>query len=119
MVEKWPVSRPLEQLRPKWLHQDGAKSLDVGVEMDCPRCADLPTPREHRLSLWFVATRSCDDMTLGKGRPRLYDHAGTRFTELTVWTERPKRDPLLEIDHWLGYIEAGHVYDLPRFGGTL
>lgn len=89
----------------------------MGLEFDCPRCADLKSPRAHRLEVWFVATRSEDDMTLGDGRLRLFDRAGSRYGELTVWTERPERDPLLELDHWIGYIEAGHVYDLPRFGG--
>lgn len=116
--EHWPLSRPLPALEPQWMHRDGERKLDVGLEFDCPRCRDLKNPRPHRLQLWFVATRSSDDMTLGDGHLHLYDHAGNRFEELTVWTERPERDPLIELDHWLGYIEAGLVHDLPRFGAV-
>lgn len=91
--------------------------VDVGISFDCPRCSDIPNSAGHRLELWFVATRSVFDMTIGGDTPRLYDHAGTRFHELTVWTEKPPpRDPLLRLGHWFGYIEAGRVYDALRFG---
>lgn len=90
----------------------------MGIAFDCPRCAGLPDPRPHRLTLWFVATRSSDDLTIGQALPRLYDYAGSRLSELTVWCEKPERTPLLRLDHWIGHIEAGSVYDLPRIEGT-
>jgi hypothetical protein len=104
-----------------WLHEDrleGAVShVDVGLTFDCPRCKELPNGREHRLELWFCATRSQHDLTIGGPRPHLFDHAGTRFHELTVWTEKPgPRDPLIRLNHWVGYIEAGTVYDALRSG---
>lgn len=115
----WPMSRPLEGLRPAWLYERDPDGPLLGLEFDCPRCLATRDPREHRLSLWFVAQRSNENLTLGNARPRLYDHAGTRFNELTVWTERPApRDPLIEVGHWMGYIEDGEVYDLPRIGGA-
>lgn len=115
------TSRALVDLRPEWLHRDGESPgrIDVGIALDCPRCAPLPSPREHRLELWFCALRSSDDLTIGRAVPRLFDYAGTRLSELTVWVEKPERTPLVTLDHWIGYIEAGRVYDVPRIDGTL
>lgn len=114
------ISRALLELQPRWEHRDARRTgkIDIGVSFDCPHCHAIANPREHRLEIWFVATLSADDMTVGGDTPKLFDHAGTRFEELTVWTEKPERDPLLRLSHWAGYIEAGRVYDLPRVGGA-
>lgn len=106
-------------LRAEWLHRDGDRPgrIDVGIALDCPRCAQLANPRIHRLTMWFVATRSSEDLTIGRAMPRLYDYAGARLSELSVWCEKPERDPVVRLDHWVGYIEAGRVFDVPSFGG--
>lgn len=108
--------KPLEAFRPQWLHREGIR-VDVGMELDCPRCYALADPRPHRLVLWFVSHEGrSQDLTLGRQVLRLFDFAGTRWGELTVWCEwPPPRDPLLQLEHWWGYIERGQVYDALRF----
>jgi hypothetical protein len=105
----------LADLNPQWMHQEGMR-VDVGLAFDCPRCKQIPKGHQHRLTLWFVSHEGRNsDLTLGKGLLRLFDFAGTRWREITVWSEwPPPRDPLLQLEHWWGYIENGTVYDALR-----
>jgi hypothetical protein len=108
------LHRPLLELRPKWIHRDGHRRIDTGLQFACPLCLALPEEREHRLDFWFVSHAPTEDLTVGAAVPRLYDHAGTRFEHLTVWTEKPPpRDPLLRSSHWSGYVERGAVWTVP------
>ena len=108
------LSRPLAELRPKWVYEQGETRIATGLEFDCPRCAWIPNGPEHRLRLWFIG-RKGDETTIGGEVLRLHDHVGTRFEDLTVWTERPKRDPLIQAAHWVGYLERGTIYEVLRF----